>query len=85
MMPFYIAFAISQASSVYDSALAMLNTLIQAVSNLDQVMLSEDKLFVVLAVALLIWFGLIFFIFRTDRKLDRLERTLKERIAQDKD
>ena len=57
------------------------STLLQAVSSLDDVMLSEDKLFVVLAVALVIWFGLIFFIFRTDRKLDRLERTLNERIG----
>ena len=57
----------------------------QAVSTFDQVMLSNDQLFVVLAVALIVWFGLVFFIFRTDRKLDRLERTLNERIAQDKE
>ena len=48
-------------------------------------MLSQDKLFVVLAVVLIIWFGLVFFVFRTDRKLDRLERTLNERIAQNSD
>ena len=45
-------------------------------------MLSQDKLFVVLAVVLIIWFGLVFFVFRTDRKLHRLERTLEERIGQ---
>ncbi|MGI9175796.1 MAG: CcmD family protein [Rhodothermales bacterium] len=48
----------------------------QAPDALEQVMLAEDKLYVVLAVVLIIWLGLVFFLFRTDRKLDRLERTL---------
>ena len=73
------------ASMAYDSIWDTPDGPVQAVSGLDQVMLSEDKLFVVLAVALLIWFGLVFFVFRTDRKLDRLERSLDERIAQNKD
>ena len=73
------------ATSRYDSIWGNPDGPVQAVSALDQVMLSEDKLFVVLAVALLIWFGLVLFVFRTDRKLDRLERSLNERIAQDKD
>ena len=72
-------------ATAYDSIWSNPDVPVQAVSALDQVMLSQDKLFVVLAVALIIWFGLIFFVFRTDRKLDRLERTLNERIAQDKD
>ncbi len=72
-------------STAYDSIWGNPDAPVQAVSGLDQVMLSNDKLFVVLAVALLIWFGLVFFVFRTDRKLDRLERSLDERIAQDKD
>ncbi|WP_054685869.1 CcmD family protein [Rhodothermus marinus] len=49
---------------------------------IERVMLAEDKLYVVLAVVLIIWFGLILFIFRTDRKLDRLERTLQERFPE---
>lgn len=72
-------------STAYDGLWGTPDGPVQAVSGLDQVMLSEDKLFVVLAVALLIWFGLVFFVFRTDRKLDRLERSLDERIAQNKD
>ncbi len=58
-----------------------LNALDQLMLSLDQLMLSQDKLFVVLAVVLISWFGLVFFVFRTDRKLDRLERTLEERIG----
>ena len=49
----------------------------QAPDALERVMLAEDKLYVVLAVVLIIWLGLVFFVFRTDRKLDRLERTLE--------
>lgn len=49
---------------------------------IERIMLAEDKLYVVLAVVLIIWFGLILFIFRTDRKLDRLERTLQERLPE---
>jgi len=46
-------------------------------------MLAEDKLYVVLAVVLIIWFGLIFFLLRTDRRLDTLEREVEDRISDD--
>ena len=86
MTPFQVApDTIQNTPTAYDSVWANADVPVQAVSGLDQVMLSNDKLFVVLAVALIIWFGLVFFVFRTDRKLDRLERTLNERIAQDKE
>ncbi len=51
-------------------------------SALEQVMLSNDKLYVVLAVVLLIWFGFIFFVYRTDRRLSQVERTLEDRIYE---
>ena len=50
-------------------------------TGLDAVFLADDKILVVLAVVLIIWLGLLYFIFRTDRKLARLERTLAEREA----
>lgn len=57
----------------------------QTASGFEQVMLSHDKLYVVLGVVLLIWFGLIFFILYTDRKLDRLERKLDAHIPEQQD
>ncbi len=56
-----------------------------APSELEQIMLSNDKIFVVLAVVLLIWVGLIFFVYRTDRRLSRVERSLNDRIYEDED
>lgn len=47
----------------------------------DAMLLADGKILAVLAVVLIIWFGLLYFIFRTDRKLARLERTLAERDA----
>ena len=86
MFSFQVAPDTSQTTATaYDSIWAHTEALPQTASGLDQVMLSQDKLFVVLAVVLIIWFGLVFLIFRTDRKLDRLERTLQERIAQEND
>jgi CcmD family protein len=43
---------------------------------LERYMVQQDKLYVVVAVVLLIWFGLLLFLFRTDRRLARLERDL---------
>ncbi len=68
------------ASTAYDSLWSQPDAPLQAASRLDQVMLAQDKLYVVLAVVLIIWLGLIFFLFRTDRRLARLERTLDESI-----
>ena len=43
----------------------------------ERVMLSHEKIYVVLAVVLLVWLGLVLLLFRTDRRLRRLERTLE--------
>lgn len=48
----------------------------QAPDDLERVMLPDGKIYVVLAVVLLIWFGLVAMLVRTDRKIDRLERRL---------
>lgn len=66
----------------YDTIWATASVPTKPPEGIERVMLAEDKLYVVLAVVLIIWFGLIFFVFRTDRKLDRLERTLQERIPE---
>ena len=43
---------------------------------IERVMLQEDKLPVVLAVVLVIWLGLLLLMYRTDRRLARIERDL---------
>lgn len=50
----------------------------QPTEGLERVMLADGKIYVVLAVVLLIWFGLLALLVRTDRKIDRLERRLDE-------
>lgn len=50
----------------------------------ERAMLAEDKLPVVLAVVLIVWAGLLLVVFRTDRRLARVERRLAdaERAAE---
>ena len=50
----------------------------------ERVMLSHDKIYVVLAVVLLVWLGLVLLLFRTDRRLRRLERTLEAEGLEEK-
>ena len=70
--------------TVYDSVWTNPDVL-PVSSPLEQVMLQQDKLFVVLAVVLIIWLGLAYFILRTDRKLDKLERSVEEGIPEEPD
>ncbi len=41
-------------------------------------MTSNDMIFVVLGVSLIIWFTLLFFVIRTDQKLSVLEKELRD-------
>ena len=50
----------------------------QPPAGLERVMLAEDKLPVVLAVVLIVWLGVLVLLFRTDRRLARVERRLDE-------
>jgi hypothetical protein len=68
-------------STPYDTLWSEIPT--AAPSPLERVMLAEDKLYVVLAVVLVIWFGLLLLLFRTDRKVARLERLVRERIPDE--
>lgn len=71
------------ASTAYDSVWATTEVPTQQPVGLERVMLAEDKLYVVLAVVLIIWLGLAFFVLRTDRKIHRLERSVEEHIPED--
>lgn len=68
-------------ATAYDSVWAAPGAVpTQAPTGLEGVMLADDKLFVVLAVALIIWIGLIVVVLRTDRRLTKLEQSLPDRI-----
>lgn len=45
--------------------------------NIESTMLDNDKLLVVLAVVLIIWIGVVIFLYRTDRKIDHLESSVQ--------
>ena len=55
----------------------------QRPQGVERVMLAQDKLPVVLAVVLVIWFGLLALAVRTDRRLARIERQLDEAGSPD--
>lgn len=64
------------SASAYDTVWAQTEVPTQQPEGIERVMLAEDKLFVVLAVVLIIWIGIGALILRTDRRLDRLEKSL---------
>ncbi|MGB0649696.1 MAG: CcmD family protein [Rhodothermales bacterium] len=67
----------SQATA-YDSLWAGSEVPTQALSEMEQVMLSNDKLYVVLAVVLIIWIGIVILLLRNDARLKSVERTMEE-------
>jgi CcmD family protein len=72
-------------SAVYDSVWAGTEIPEAPPVGLETVMLQQDKLYVVLAVVLIIWFGVLFFLFRTDLRLNRLEKELEARVPEQDD
>ena len=65
-------------SSVYDSTWAETReTAPPRSSTFEDVMVSSGKIYVVLAVVLIIWIGLVALLFRTDRRIDRLEEKIE--------
>ncbi len=69
-------------STPYDTVWTESEIPVQEQQGLEKVMLADDKLFVVLAVVLIIWIGLILLIYRTDRQIAALERKVDERIPE---
>ena len=63
-----------------DTTIAVLDTAAvqaaQTVQPLERVMLAEDKLPVVLAVVMVVWIGIVLLLWRTERRLARVEREL---------
>ena len=67
-------------STAYDSVWAQQQA---SQSGLETVFLAQDKLYVVLAVVLIIWLGIVFYLYRTDRKIARLEDSLSSLEGSD--
>ena len=76
--------ALDTLAAARDTTIALLDT---AAANamathqpegFERVMLADDKLPVVLAVVLIIWVGMLFLLFRTDRRLAKIERRLDD-------
>jgi len=65
-----------------DTTIALLDTAAagafaeQQPRGIERMMLAEDKLPVVLAVVLIVWVGVLLLLFRTERRLARIERAL---------
>ena len=66
--------SLAQATQ-YDSVWASTGIPTAQPTGFEAAMLSDDKIFVVLGVVLIIWIGIVFFLYRTDRKLADLERS----------
>ncbi len=62
--------------AVLDPAAAQAET-VQQPQGIERVMLADGKLPVVLAVVLIVWAGILLLLFRTERRLARLERELE--------
>lgn len=52
---------------------------------LMQMLASYDLIFVVLAVSLIIWFTLLYFIVRVDKKVARLEQQIEQQSTEETD
>ena len=65
-------------TAAYDTTWAASGTPPAAPHGLERVMLADGKIYVVLAVVLIIWFGLVALLYRTDRKIERLERKVED-------
>lgn len=66
----------SSPIAILDTAAAA--TVEQSPTGIEETMLAESKLPVVLAVVLLVWFGILLLLFRTEKRLSRVEERLEE-------
>lgn len=56
---------------------------IEQSSGFVQFMASNDLIFVVLGVSLIIWFVLLFYLIRVDRNVTKLEKSIKEESSDE--
>ncbi len=75
--------ALQGGQTAYDSLWAAQE--IAATSAFERTMLAEDKLYVVLAVVLIIWFGILIVLFRNERRIKQLEQRVDALPLEDLD
>lgn len=73
----------SLRSTVYDTVWTGETTPTQQPDGFERMMVADGKINVVLAVVLIIWLGILVFLFYTDRKIDRLERRIDSDISDE--
>lgn len=72
--------AVDTLTSSYSDSWKALEGVEQS-SGFVQMMASNDLIFVVLGVSLIIWFILLFFIIKVDRNVSRLEDSIGEKLS----
>lgn len=70
-------------SAAYDSAWAQSTPPTAQPDALEQVFTADGKIYVVVAVLLIVWIGIMTYIYRTDQKIDALERRLDDSLSED--
>ena len=50
---------------------------------LEQIMIVDGKIYVAVVVLLIVWIGIMVYIYRTDRKIDKLEQRLDRSTSND--
>lgn len=70
-------------NAVADTTIALLdpNAVEQVPQGIERTMLAADKLPVVLAIVLIIWFGILFLLFRTNSRITKIENELNRSDA----
>lgn len=58
----------------------MLLVLLQAAN--DSLLFRSDKIYTVLSVVLILWVGLVAYLLKTNRRISRLEKQLKDKLPQ---
>lgn len=68
-------------STAYDTVWTETNPPTAQPDALEQVFTADGKIYVVVAVLLIVWIGIMTYVYRTDQKIDALERRIDRSIS----
>ncbi|MFO8233136.1 MAG: CcmD family protein [Longimonas sp.] len=69
-------------STAYDSVWTETNPPAAQPDALERVFTADGKIYVVVAVLIIVWIGIMAYIYRTDQKIDALERRLDDSLSE---